>query len=248
MVRSTDFNFSCTSKLRLLVARMRYLIDGMGVAAWLFWEFFHARWKILFLCGGDTQGRREMRIVMQGEKYLHEVTLWVVKGHLAMQDGHKVRFEKSSCMHLAWELWCGGGDTWPCKMDVRWDFKSHLTCISHEKYPNRCYLFNVPRPNEEYLQDFPYILFKYHLTWMRGDTWSHYMDARWDLKSHLVWTSHENFAIRCYLFDVPRPNDEDLQDFPLLYLSNVISHGCEVRFEKSSCVHLTWELWCAWSC
>ena len=27
-------------------------IDGNRVASWLFWEFFHTRWKILFLCGG----------------------------------------------------------------------------------------------------------------------------------------------------------------------------------------------------
>ena len=28
-----------------------YLIDGNGVASWLFWEFFHAWWKILFSHG-----------------------------------------------------------------------------------------------------------------------------------------------------------------------------------------------------
>ena len=148
----------------LLVARKRYHIDGMRVAAWLFWEFFHARWKILFLHGGDTWGGHKMRIVMQGERYLCEVTLWVMegtlgharwmwdeiwkvilhashvrtlvwwRGHLATQDGCEVRFEKSSCMHLMWELWCGGGDTWPHKMDVRWDLKSHLMCILHENF------------------------------------------------------------------------------------------------------------------
>ena len=58
------------------------------------------------------------------------------------------------------------------------------------------------------------------------------------MKSHLACTSHENFAIRCYLFNVLRPNEEDLQEFPLIYLSNVISCGLEVRFEKSCCVHL----------
>ena len=30
-----------------------YLIDGNGVALWLFWEFFHTRWKILFSRGGE---------------------------------------------------------------------------------------------------------------------------------------------------------------------------------------------------
>ena len=82
------------------------------------------------------------------------------RGHLTMLDGREMRFKKSSRMHLVWELWCGGGDTWPCKMDARWDLKSHLTCISHEKYLNRCYLFDVPRPNDEYLQDFPLYTFQ----------------------------------------------------------------------------------------
>ena len=35
------------------MACKRYFIHGMGVPVWLFWEFFHARWKILFLCGGE---------------------------------------------------------------------------------------------------------------------------------------------------------------------------------------------------
>ena len=43
--------------------------------------------------------------------------------HLATLDGCKVKFEKSSRMHLVWELWCGGGDTWSHWMDVRWDLK-----------------------------------------------------------------------------------------------------------------------------
>ena len=205
----------------------------MGVAAWLFWEFFHARWKILFSHGGDTRGGREMRIVMQGEKYLRKVTLWVVegtlgharwmqdeiwkviscasrvrtlvwwRGHLAMQDGCKVRFEKSSCVHLTWELWCGGGDTWPCKMDARWDLKSHLACISRENFGvvegtlghtrwmrgeiwkvilcashvrniridvtssmSQGQMINICKIS-------PYVLFKCHLAWTQGDTWSH---------------------------------------------------------------------------
>ena len=200
----------------------------------------------------------------------HVRTLVWWRGHFATQDGCKVRFEKSSHVHLTWELWCSGGDTWPRKMDMRWDLKSHLTCILHEKYLNRCYLFDVPRPNDEYLQDFPLYTFQMsshmdarghlvHARWMWGEIWkvishdnfvidvtssmsqgqmkkickifplytfqmSSRMDVRWDLKSHLVCTLHENFAIRCYLFDVPRPNDEYLQDFSLY------------TFQMSSCV------------
>ena len=50
-----------------LVARKRHLIDGIRVAAWLFWEFFHARWKILFSCGGDMRGGCDMTVVTWGE-------------------------------------------------------------------------------------------------------------------------------------------------------------------------------------
>ena len=50
-----------------LVARKRYLIDGMGVAAWLFWESFYARWKILFLRGGGHMRWMQDEIATQGE-------------------------------------------------------------------------------------------------------------------------------------------------------------------------------------
>ena len=30
-----------------------YLIDGIGIVSWLFGEFFHARWNILFSRGGE---------------------------------------------------------------------------------------------------------------------------------------------------------------------------------------------------
>ena len=108
-------------------------------------------------------------------KVRNTYTRWLCRwwrGHLAMLDGYEMRFEKSSCVHLTWELWCGGGDTWPCKMDARWDLKSHLTCTSREKYPNRCYLFDVPRPNDEYLQDFPLYTFQ--------------MSSHMDMRGHLV--------------------------------------------------------------
>ena len=43
-----------------------YLIDGNGVASWLFWDFFHAWWRILFLHWEveieSTWGETEMNI------------------------------------------------------------------------------------------------------------------------------------------------------------------------------------------
>ena len=32
---------------------VEYLIDGNGIVSWLFWEFFHTRWNILFLHVGE---------------------------------------------------------------------------------------------------------------------------------------------------------------------------------------------------
>ena len=46
---------------KLLVARKRYLINGIGVASWLFWEFFHMRGKILFSREGSMQDVHKMR-------------------------------------------------------------------------------------------------------------------------------------------------------------------------------------------
>ena len=224
----------------------------MGVAVWLFWEFFHARWKILFLHGGDRWGGREMRIVMQGEKYLCKVTLQVVeetlgharwtrdeiwkviwrasyvrtlvwwRGHLAMQDGCKVRH--ASHMHLTWELWCGRGDTWPCKMDMNEIWKV-ISCAFHMHLVWELWCGGGD-----------------HTRWMWGEIWkviSHASRMRHIqidvtslmfqgqmmnickispyilFKSHLTCTSDKKYPNRCYLFNVPRPNDEDLQDFSL---------------------------------
>ena len=50
------------------------------------------------------------------------------RGHLVTLDGLKVKFEKSSHMHL------GGVNTWSCYMDARWNLKSHLAWISYENF------------------------------------------------------------------------------------------------------------------
>ena len=165
-------------------------------------------------------------------------------------------------------------------MDVSRDLKSHLACTSCENFAIRCYLFNVPRPNEEVIscaplvrtllldvtssmsqgqmrkicRNFPLYTF---LVILRAplvrtllfDVTSSMSQGQ--MKSHLMCTSCENFAIRCYLFNVPRPNEEDLQEFPLIYLScHLACTSCEnfaIRCylfnvprpnEKSSHVHL----------
>ena len=241
----------------------------MGVAAWLFWEFFHARWKILFSCGGDMQGGCKMRIVTQGEKYLCEVTLRVVEGTLGhaiwMRDEIWKVIWRASHMHLACILcenfgvvegtlgharWTWG-EIWKVISHenfgvvegtlghARWTWGEIWKVISHENFgvvegtlgharwmwgeiwkviPHAPHMRNIQIDVTSSMSQgqmmnickiFPYILFKCHLAWTWGDTWSHYMDTRWDLKSHITW----EVCIWCYLFDVLRPNDEDLQDF-----------------------------------
>ena len=50
-------------------ARCMQGIDGIEVASWLFWEFFHAIWKILFSCGGEHAGGGEVRMHTHGTSY-----------------------------------------------------------------------------------------------------------------------------------------------------------------------------------
>ena len=92
--------------------------------------------------------------------------VWWWRGHLVMLDGHKVTFEKSSCVHLVWELWCGGEDTWSCEMDARWDFKSHLMGTSCENFGVVELTFG-------------------HARWMRGEIWKVISRAPW-WRGHLV--------------------------------------------------------------
>ena len=168
-----------------------------GHARWLRDENCYARWEILMrgdFCGwrghlvGDTQDAHEVRI----------------ESHLASTLGENFDVVEGTLGHARW-TWC---EIWKV--------------ISHTPHVRTL------------------VWWRGHLVMLDG------CEGRFEKSSlvHLMW----ELCIRCYLFDVPRPNDEDLQDFPLIYLSNVISCGRKVRFEKSSCVHLAWELLCAWSC
>ena len=119
----------------------------------------------------------------------HMKTLVWWSWHLVMLDGCKVKFEKSSHVHL------GGADTWSCLMDARWDLKSHLMWTS-------CENFGVVEGTLG------------HARWTWGEIWKVILHAPC-MRTLMWWSGH------------------------LVRLD-----GCEVRFEKSSHVHLTWELWC----
>ena len=98
-------NSNCCGPNLSLVARKRYLIDEIEVVSWLFWEFFHARWKILFLHGGE-----DARWECQSCLTCCMRQLCAVEGtqsHLASIQGENA---KLSCMLCEVTL-CGGGDT-----------------------------------------------------------------------------------------------------------------------------------------
>ena len=81
----------------------------------------HVRWM-----------RGEIWKVISCAPHVRTLVWW--RGHLVTLDRCEVRFEKSSCVHLVWEIWGGGGDSWLCKMDMMWDLKSHLACTSCENF------------------------------------------------------------------------------------------------------------------
>ena len=183
-----------------------------------------------------------------------------------MLDGHEVRFEKSSHVHFTCILCENFGVVEETLRHARWmwDLKSHLACISHEKYLNRCYLFDVPRPNDEYLQDFPLYTFQM----------SSCVVTRWHLKGHLASTSHENFGVlgharwtqgeiwkvishiphmRTLLLDVTslmfQGQMMKICKIFSLYTFQMSSHvDARWHLKNQLVVHLVWELWCTWSC
>ena len=157
-------------------------------------------------------------------------------------------------------------------MDVRWNLKSYRACTSRENFGVVEVKLGHTRWIQDEIWKViscaPHMRTLVvegtlgHARWMWGKIWKVISPApcvrtlvwwrghlvkldgckvRFEKSSrmHFTW----ELCIRCYLFNVPRPNDEDLQDCPLIYLSNVISHGREVTFEKSSHMHLVWELW-----
>ena len=200
-----------------LVSTLRENFGVLGHARWMQGEI----WKVI-----SCAPRMRTFPLYTFQMSSHMDARWHLKSHFASTSHENFGMVEQTLGHTRW-TW---GEIWKvilCAPHVRtlvwWRghlvtldgcvvrFESHLMCTLHENFGGG------------------------------GDTWSRWMDASRDLRSHLACTSCENFAIRCYLFDVPRPNEEDLQEFPLIYLSNVISHGCEVTFEKSSHIHLTWE-------
>ena len=111
----------CRSRISYwLVARKRYLIDGIGVAAWLFWEFFHARWKILFWVEGSTRGEnmytRWECVLKVGMRWLWVVE-WVREVRVCTR-GENV-YARWECVHEV--TLNGGGGTRGENMYVRWE-------------------------------------------------------------------------------------------------------------------------------
>ena len=183
-----ELNYKKSQKSQELhknMAHKRYLIDGMGVAAWLFWEFFHARWKV------DMRWElpHEVRIVMWGDFCMVEGTTQ----HEGMWVGCEVRIATwGKNVHTRWLLY-GQGDNSPYKhkVDMRWEWSHEVRMvmqgdfcmvegtsytfppkvISHPcemaKLPQvdtrwlwmRCYLCDGQSANDEDFQKFPLYTF-----------------------------------------------------------------------------------------
>ena len=122
------------------MALKRYLIDGIGVASWLFWEFFPVRWKILFSCGGEharwTQGENAhlgwkwscevtfQEVVKGTPSVMHMMWEWSHEVDVRWKWSHEVTFQgvvegTPSDMHARWE--------WSCKVDMRWKWSHEVT-------------------------------------------------------------------------------------------------------------------------
>ena len=76
----------------------------------------------------DRWMRGEIWKVISCTPCMRTLVWW--RGHLVMLDGCEVMFEKSSCVHLVWELWCGGGTLG----HARWtqgEIWKVISCASH---------------------------------------------------------------------------------------------------------------------
>ena len=126
----------------LLVACKRYLIDGIGLVSWLFWQVFHAIWQILFLCGGGHARCMRGEMLVEGVTFHTEVTLCGGGDTLTLKvtsHVHKVGKLKLSHMNMRWL--CG-----------RWDVTSLISKAQMMNILRNCPLY---RPQS-------------HLTCMQG--------------------------------------------------------------------------------
>ena len=90
MLDGCELKFEKSSCIALCMRT--FVVEGtFGHARWMWGEI----WKVI-LCA------------------THVRTLVWWSWHLVTLDRCEVRFEKSSHVHLMWELWCDGGDSWSC--------------------------------------------------------------------------------------------------------------------------------------
>ena len=111
-----------SQKLHKNVDCKRYLIDGMGVAAWLFGEFSMWGERYYFCVEGSMQGGHEMRIATWGE---NGHVRWLLHGGGTTQ--HKGTQSGWCKVTLVW--WRGQFDMGACKVDMRWAFATQGTFV-----------------------------------------------------------------------------------------------------------------------
>ena len=185
------------------MAHKRYLIDGIGVASWLFWEFFHVRWKILFSCGGEHLrwgcSHEETFVWCRGQLDIHTLK----SPCMGVQGGCKV----GMLCKVAFVWWRRQLDIhtpksphMEHKVDARWDTHAKwLLCGGGDT--SRYTSPKSPLVHTKCIPQLKVAPCRYKVTTL----------------------------IRCYFDDFQSANDEHLQKFFLVCSSKVTSHPCDMR-------------------
>ena len=150
-----------------------YLIDGIGVVSWLFGEFFHVRWKILFSHGGE-----------------HTRWDWNEWGEKSLENSGKTQISflgGGDLWWVGWGMWgevckvgyarwgLGGGDLWWVgwgmrgEIHARWDLRE----VGYDESPSEIFLsliFKYYPMHSHWLTDFKFQILSYintHCIWRK---------------------------------------------------------------------------------
>ena len=176
---------------------------------------------------------------------------WDLKSHLACTLRENFGVVDGTLGHTRW-MW---GEVWkvilhaPCVRTLlwwRWDlvtidghevrFESHLACTLHENFVLDVTSLMSQGQMMKICKIFTLYTFQM----------SSHVDVRWDLTSHLASTLHENFGVVELTLSHARWMQgeiwKDISHAPWWSWHLVMLDGRKVKFEKSSRMHLAWEL------
>ena len=121
--------------------------------------------------------------------------------------------------------------------DLGWGTTHHLTCTLHENFVLDVTSLMSQSQMMKICKIFPLYTFQM----------SSHVDVRWHLKSYLASTLRENFGVLELTLGHVRWMQGEIWKVtscaPWWSWHLVMLDGCEVKFEKSSCMHHAWKLW-----